>query len=82
MRWSVCSVAVAGLLAVASAVAASESRTARLANPAAVFCVEQGGRYEIRISDDGGQQGFRVLPDGTETDAWTYFCEQSDGGTR
>ncbi len=47
-----------------------------LANPAAVFCVEQGGRFEIREAKAGGT-GIRILPDGTEVDAWTYFREQS-----
>ncbi len=51
------------------------------ANPAAVFCVDQGGRYEIRTADDGNQQGFCILPDGTEMDAWTYFREQSEADT-
>lgn len=43
-----------------------------LANPAAVFCVAQGGRHEIRAGE-GGETGVCILPDGTETDAWDYF---------
>lgn len=42
------------------------------ANPAAVFCAEQGNRYVIR-ADSGGSVGICVLPDGTEVDAWAYF---------
>ena len=39
-----------------------------LANPASVFCVEQGGESVI----DGGS-GICVLPDGTEIDEWEYY---------
>ncbi len=58
-----------------------------LANPASVFCVEQGGKSEIRTGDDGGQVGICVLADGQEVDEWEYFREHhpeaessSDGG--
>jgi len=61
--------------------ATPEDRAAGLANPAAVFCVEQGGRFEIRDAD-AGSQGFCILPDGTEVDAWTYFREQSQSEVR
>jgi predicted amidohydrolase YtcJ len=43
-----------------------------LANPAAVYCVESGGRYEIRQSD-AGAAGICILPDGNEVDAWSHF---------
>ena len=82
VRWGVCLISVAGLLGGAAPEAVSEDRAAVLANPAAVFCVEQGGRYDIRTSNDGGQQGFCVFADGTEMDAWTFFREQSDSLTK
>ena len=43
-----------------------------LANPASVFCVESGGRSEIR-SDSTGQTVVCVLPDGSEVDEWEYY---------
>ena len=43
-----------------------------IANPAAVFCIEQGGRVEI-VENDAGQQGICVLPDGTRIDEWEYY---------
>lgn len=43
-----------------------------IANPAAVFCIEQGGRIEI-VEGEGGQQGICVLPDGTRVDEWEYY---------
>jgi len=43
-----------------------------LANPASVFCEENGGRVEIRTVN-GGEAGFCVFPDGSECEEWTFF---------
>jgi len=43
-----------------------------LANPAAVFCVESGGKSEIR-NGARGQYGVCRLPDGRVVDEWAYF---------
>lgn len=43
-----------------------------LANPAATYCIAQGGLYGIRDGADG-QTGICQLPDGTSMDAWTYY---------
>ncbi len=51
-----------------------------IANPAAIFCVESGGRYEIRRSPAGDQAGFCLLPGGEEIDAWEYFRARVGGG--
>lgn len=53
--------------------------TTALANPASVFCVEQGGEVEI-VDEEGGQVGYCILPDGTRIEEWEYF-EQQTGGT-
>jgi putative hemolysin len=42
------------------------------ANPASVFCVEQGGEVDI-VDEADGQVGYCVLPDGTRVDEWEYF---------
>ncbi len=42
---------------------------AGLANPAAVFCEEQGGTVS-------GPEPMCELPDGTVVDAWEYFREE------
>ncbi len=47
------------------------------ANPAATYCVDEGGTYDIRTGSDGGQVGICVLPDGSEVDAWDYFRENA-----
>lgn len=44
-----------------------------LANPASVYCEEQGGRLEIRTGADGGQIGFCIFPDGSECEEWAFF---------
>ncbi len=44
-----------------------------LANPAAVYCEEQGGTVEIRTADDGSQIGYCIFGDGSECDEWAYF---------
>ncbi|TLP55473.1 DUF333 domain-containing protein [Parasedimentitalea maritima] len=43
-----------------------------LANPAAVFCIEQGGLYGTQ-EHDGAVDGFCTLEGGTEVNAWEYF---------
>lgn len=55
-----------------------------MANPASVYCVDQGGKLEIR-EGDGGQYGMCVFADGRECDEWEFFrsgvCGNlSDGG--
>jgi inhibitor of cysteine peptidase len=43
-----------------------------LANPASEYCVEQGGRVEIRADADGAEQGFCVFSDGSECEEWAF----------
>ncbi|MFA5888692.1 MAG: DUF333 domain-containing protein [Candidatus Paceibacterota bacterium] len=44
-----------------------------IANPASVFCVEQGGRLDIRTDTNGGQTGFCVFEGGPECEEWAFF---------
>lgn len=44
-----------------------------IANPASVYCEEQGGTLDIRTDDSGGQVGYCVFSDGTEVEEWAYF---------
>lgn len=46
--------------------------TARIANPASVYCEEQGGTVDI-VDESDGQVGYCVLPDGTRIEEWEYF---------
>lgn len=59
----------------------SQSGTTQLANPAAVFCEEQGGKLEARTDSQGGAYGVCVFGDGSECDEWAYFrgeCQPGD----
>lgn len=43
-----------------------------LANPASVYCQEQGGQLEMR-ENDAGTYGMCIFPDGSECEEWAYF---------
>lgn len=53
----------------------------QIANPASVYCEEQGGTVELVETPDG-QDGICVLPDGTRCDEWAFFHGECpcDGG--
>ena len=44
-----------------------------MANPASVYCEQQGGKLEIRTAADGSQSGTCVFADNSECDEWAYF---------
>jgi len=44
-----------------------------LANPASVFCIEEGGILEIRENSDGSQHGVCVFPNGKECGEWSLY---------
>ena len=60
-----------GLIFLALLVTSSPNAWA-LANPASVFCVQSGGKSEIR-KGARGQYGVCRLPDGRVVDEWAYF---------
>lgn len=43
-----------------------------LANPASTYCVEQGGKLEIR-KEAKGETGYCHLPDGRVIEEWEFF---------
>ena len=52
----------------------------QLANPASVYCEEQGGTLRME-EDEAGQYGVCVLPDGIECEEWAYYrneCPEED----
>ena len=59
-------------LALVTVLAVSPKSAWALANPAAVFCVQSGGKSEIRNGPQG-QRGFCRLPDGRVVDEWAYL---------
>lgn len=44
-----------------------------MANPASVYCEENGNTLEIHAAVDGSQSGVCVFPDGRSCDEWAYF---------
>ena len=60
------------------ATADEEEQPIGMANPASVYCVEQGGSLDVREDARGyGEYGVCVLANGTECEEWAYF--KSDG---
>jgi putative hemolysin len=60
---------------------ASPTTLPNMANPASVFCEQQGNTLEIRTAADGSQSGVCIFPDGIECDEWAYFrgeCKPAD----
>ena len=56
---------------------------AAIPNPASVYCLEQGGRVEIREDAAGGQYGLCIFPDGSECEEWAFYRgECQPGGTQ
>ena len=52
---------------------ATELPQAGLPNPAAVYCTQNGYKYEIQTAADGSQSGVCIFPDGNNCDDWAYF---------
>ena len=53
---------------------------AEVANPASVYCEEQGGTVEIRTDDAGEQHGVCVFEDGSECDEWAFYRGECQPG--
>jgi putative hemolysin len=58
-------------LSACSATEVPEQRVG-MANPASVYCANQGGRVEVRDEKDG-QVGYCHLPDGRVVEEWALF---------
>ena len=48
-------------------------------NPASAYCVQQGGKSEIRKNQDGSEYGVCILPDGKEVEEWAYYRANNGG---
>ncbi len=44
-----------------------------IANPASVYCINNGGKLEIREDAEGNQYGVCLFSDGIECEEWAYF---------
>jgi putative hemolysin len=52
---------------------ADPTAVTNMANPASVYCEENGGRLEFRQDAAGGVSGVCVFPDGSSCEEWSYF---------
>ena len=46
-----------------------------MANPASVYCVQQGGKLQ-RVQEPQGEFGLCLLPNGQQIEEWTLFRQQ------
>ncbi|MBW2965051.1 DUF333 domain-containing protein [Candidatus Woesearchaeota archaeon] len=51
----------------------------QIANPASVFCEEQGGTLTI-VDEEAGQTGMCTLANGTVCEEWAYFRGECGSG--
>lgn len=49
-----------------------------VANPASVYCEEQGGTVDIRTDESGSQTGYCVFSDGSEVEEWAYYRGEAE----
>ena len=61
------------LLAACGGEASTPVSNVSLANPASVYCEENGGTLEMRSDKDGNVSGVCIFPDGSECDEWAFF---------
>lgn len=53
----------------------------QIANPASVYCVDHGGKLEIREDNESNQYGVCVFNNGSECEEWAYLrnkCSESN----
>ena len=55
--------------------ASAEPRVGR-GNPASEYCIQHGGRLEIRSDASGGQWGACVFPRGSECEEWAFYRQE------
>ena len=65
--------AIMAIGAACGAVSESPLEGPAMANPASVFCEDQGGELEIRTDEIGGQYGVCMFEDGSECEEWEFF---------
>jgi len=54
--------------------------TEKIPNPASVFCVQNGGKLEMRQDASGATAGICVFPDGSECEEWAFFRKECQPG--
>jgi putative hemolysin len=59
-----------------------EIKDSQLPNPASVYCLEQGGKLEIRKDAEGNEYGVCVFSDGSECEEWAFFRNECKKGEK
>jgi putative hemolysin len=54
--------------------------TLGMANPASKYCIDQGGKLDIRKDSQGGEYGVCIFPDGSQCDEWAFFRNECRPG--
>jgi putative hemolysin len=70
-------IALAAVLII-SGCSSNDDKNQELANPASVYCEQQGGTVDIRTDEAGNQNGYCVFPDGTEVEEWAYYRGEAE----
>ncbi|WP_279571629.1 putative hemolysin [Volucribacter amazonae] len=47
-----------------------------MANPASVYCEQQGGKSEVKRDAQGNEYGICLLPNGEQVDEWDFYRQQ------
>jgi putative hemolysin len=68
------------LLASCSPKQTSPTPEPNIANPASVFCEQNGGKLELRQDASGAVAGICIFPGGSECDEWAYYREECKPG--
>ena len=55
-----------------------EQKMIGMANPASVYCVEQGGESIKKQDKDGSEYGICKFKDGKEVDEWEFYRKNHD----
>ncbi len=55
-----------------------EQKMIGMANPASVYCVEQGGESITKQNKDGSEYGICKFKDGKEVDEWEFYRQNHD----
>lgn len=73
MKHLIAALLTSALAACATPPASPPATQAGLANPASTYCVQQGGRLELRKDAAGNVNGVCVFQDGSQCDEWALF---------
>lgn len=57
-----------------------DNQKTQIANPASTYCIEQGGKLEIRRDSDENEYGICKFSDGSECEEWAFYRGECSKG--